>query len=484
MLILPNVGQTKASNATGSQSIQTQTDNSNLSQDFGSLLSAKVGGAKTSLAAPATSTAANGNGVQPAVVASPGQTTADDVATASGEDPLTGVDTGVTPAPLPDNVAVVGKTNVKTATTTADDADPVLDTSAAQTLMALLAQTQPAPVVSRAVGATGDSTNADIANTAQTAGVAGANGDPTQTSNAGLANAGAANPLDVAPATSGALFDQAALLTTLKTQGATATATADGSAPTTLSATVANTTLKSLAPTEAEKHLKAAADSDDAARTAADAGQGLTAALQRDGVNASDTAGLATATGASALSKKSAVTLDTAAATSPIATPTLSAAGGSASTTPAPAAALISAQLGSDEWQQAIGQQVVMFSRNGQQNAELRLHPADLGAVQISLQVDNNQAQIHLSSGHSQVRAALEAALPHLRTALAESGITLGQSSVGSDATPNWGGGNGSANNAASSQRAFTLTQGASTADGVTPAAVSPRSLSGIDTFV
>ena len=34
------------------------------------------------------------------------------------------------------------------------------------------------------------------------------------------------------------------------------------------------------------------------------------------------------------------------------------------------------------------------------------------------------------------MRAALEAALPHLRTALAESGINLSQSNIGSDAFP------------------------------------------------
>lgn len=102
-------------------------------------------------------------------------------------------------------------------------------------------------------------------------------------------------------------------------------------------------------------------------------------------------------------------------------------------TTSTPSTPMLNAQLGSDEWQQALSQQIVMFSRNGQQNAELRLHPADLGAIQISLKLDNDQAQINMASSHSHVRAALEAALPQLRTALAESGINLGQSQVSSD---------------------------------------------------
>lgn len=66
----------------------------------------------------------------------------------------------------------------------------------------------------------------------------------------------------------------------------------------------------------------------------------------------------------------------------------------------------------------------------GQQSAELRLHPQDLGEVQISLKVDDNQAQIQMVSPHQHVRAALEAALPVLRTQLTESGIQLGQSNI------------------------------------------------------
>ncbi|AIR85898.1 flagellar hook-length control protein FliK [Pantoea rwandensis] len=105
-----------------------------------------------------------------------------------------------------------------------------------------------------------------------------------------------------------------------------------------------------------------------------------------------------------------------------------------ATTSTTPSTPMLNAQLGSNEWQQALSQQIVMFSRNGQQNAELRLHPEDLGAIQINLTLDKDQAQLSMVSSHSQVRAALEAALPQLRSALAESGINLGQSNVSSDA--------------------------------------------------
>lgn len=96
-------------------------------------------------------------------------------------------------------------------------------------------------------------------------------------------------------------------------------------------------------------------------------------------------------------------------------------------------AAVISQPLGTHEWQQAVSQHVTLYTKQGQQSAELHLHPEDLGQVQISLKLEDNQAQLQMVSAHSNVRAALEAALPMLRTQLAENGIQLAQSSISSE---------------------------------------------------
>jgi flagellar hook-length control protein FliK len=96
-------------------------------------------------------------------------------------------------------------------------------------------------------------------------------------------------------------------------------------------------------------------------------------------------------------------------------------------------APVLSQPLGTSEWQQTLSQHITLFTRQGQQTAELRLHPEDLGQVQISIKIDDNQAQLQMVSAHSHVRAALEAALPVLRTSLAENGIQLSQSSVSSE---------------------------------------------------
>lgn len=104
-----------------------------------------------------------------------------------------------------------------------------------------------------------------------------------------------------------------------------------------------------------------------------------------------------------------------------------------AATSAAAATANIHAQLGTPDWQQNVSQHVTLFTRQGQQTAELRLHPESLGQVHITLKVEDNLAQIQMASPHSHVRAALEAALPVLRSQLEESGIQLGQSNISSN---------------------------------------------------
>lgn len=108
-------------------------------------------------------------------------------------------------------------------------------------------------------------------------------------------------------------------------------------------------------------------------------------------------------------------------------------------TSPAMATGTLQAEIGTPAWQQSLGQQIAVFTRNGVHHAELRLHPEELGALQISLRVNNDQAQVHFVSESHQVRSALESAIPNLRTMLEESGISLGQSSVGAETSSSAG---------------------------------------------
>jgi flagellar hook-length control protein FliK len=89
--------------------------------------------------------------------------------------------------------------------------------------------------------------------------------------------------------------------------------------------------------------------------------------------------------------------------------------------------------VGSEEWGPAIGQQMLRMNASGHHVAELNLNPANLGPLKVTLSLGDNQAQAMFVSAHESVRKAVEAALPQLRTTLAEQGISLGQTSVGAE---------------------------------------------------
>ncbi|GHB08661.1 hypothetical protein GCM10009038_02700 [Salinicola rhizosphaerae] len=100
-------------------------------------------------------------------------------------------------------------------------------------------------------------------------------------------------------------------------------------------------------------------------------------------------------------------------------------------TSTAPAGATLPVAVNSPQWPAALGQQVVQMHHRGDQQMELHLNPQSLGPLSVSLSVHDQQAQLQIASAHAPVRAAVEAALPQLREALAQSGIALGETSVG-----------------------------------------------------
>ena len=87
-------------------------------------------------------------------------------------------------------------------------------------------------------------------------------------------------------------------------------------------------------------------------------------------------------------------------------------------------------QVGSPAWDQALGQKVVWMVQGAQQTATLTLNPPDLGPMQVTLNVSNNQATANFTAHQPEVRHALEAAMPRLREMLNDAGIQLGQSNV------------------------------------------------------
>lgn len=97
----------------------------------------------------------------------------------------------------------------------------------------------------------------------------------------------------------------------------------------------------------------------------------------------------------------------------------------------APAASVhVATSLHDPQWGQDFSQRVVWMARSEMQSAHLSLNPANLGPIEVTLNLGAEQATAIFSSPHVEVREALESALPRLREMLAGAGISLGDAQV------------------------------------------------------
>ena len=103
--------------------------------------------------------------------------------------------------------------------------------------------------------------------------------------------------------------------------------------------------------------------------------------------------------------------------------------------TPAPVQHSVQTPVGQPQWAEDFGQKVTLIATQRNQSAELHLNPAQLGPVEISLKLNGDHATVQFTSAHAAVRDAIEQSLPRLREMMAESGISLGNTTV-SDQAP------------------------------------------------
>ncbi|MGQ7248655.1 flagellar hook-length control protein FliK [Halomonas sp. V046] len=100
---------------------------------------------------------------------------------------------------------------------------------------------------------------------------------------------------------------------------------------------------------------------------------------------------------------------------------------------PTLAQATLTAPLASQAWNTQLGSVMARLGRtdgHGEQRIELRLNPAELGPLTVSLRLGEHGAHAQFLSAQAPVRQAVEQAIPQLREALEEQGISLGEASV------------------------------------------------------
>src|SRR5581483_8959974 len=87
-----------------------------------------------------------------------------------------------------------------------------------------------------------------------------------------------------------------------------------------------------------------------------------------------------------------------------------------------------------------LGGRVTWMVAHGQQQAELRLDPPNLGPVEVRLSMSGDQATLSLMASHPGVRDALQASVPRLHEMMQAVGVNLEQVHVGSGSMQQHGG--------------------------------------------
>ena len=95
----------------------------------------------------------------------------------------------------------------------------------------------------------------------------------------------------------------------------------------------------------------------------------------------------------------------------------------SQSTTPV-AQISVDVPVADSRWEKAFAQRVV-WSVGNVQSAQLRINPAELGRIDIQVNLDNDKANVVFTTQHTAVKDAIDQALPRLRDMLSDQGVEL-----------------------------------------------------------
>ncbi len=93
----------------------------------------------------------------------------------------------------------------------------------------------------------------------------------------------------------------------------------------------------------------------------------------------------------------------------------------------------VAVPFGRPEWTNAMNERVNWLVGQRMQSADIQINPPQLGPVEVRITIQNDQANVYFTSHNSAVREAIQAALPRLNEMLAQGGLSLGQTSVGSE---------------------------------------------------
>ena len=85
------------------------------------------------------------------------------------------------------------------------------------------------------------------------------------------------------------------------------------------------------------------------------------------------------------------------------------------------------------QWSKQFSEQVMWLGQQGIKNATIKIHPEELGPIEISIKMINDSASVSIISHSQQVREMIDQSVSRLHTMMAEQGLNLSEFNVNSD---------------------------------------------------
>jgi flagellar hook-length control protein FliK len=129
----------------------------------------------------------------------------------------------------------------------------------------------------------------------------------------------------------------------------------------------------------------------------------------------------------------------------------------------APLSTAVSVPVQSTRWGDSFSERVVWITGQNVHAAEIHIEPPQLGPIEVRVSITNDQANLMFTAPHAVARDAIQTSLPRLQEMLIDSGLTLGNVSVGAHTPGERQPGYRDGNNASGSGDAVAAIDSAST---------------------
>ncbi|MCW8407542.1 flagellar hook-length control protein FliK [Legionella sp. PATHC035] len=102
----------------------------------------------------------------------------------------------------------------------------------------------------------------------------------------------------------------------------------------------------------------------------------------------------------------------------------------------APQSLTIPIEVDKPEWAKQFSEHIIWLGQQEIKSAVIKIHPEDLGPLEINIKVVNDSATVNIITHNDQIRDIVDQSLPRLQAMMAEQGLNLSEVQVDSEANP------------------------------------------------